>query len=106
MPIGAIGGAGVFDIGIAVDCVENVAEQEVGLIVGTGRDGGGAALDDMALDGGKQRKLSLRPGTEDRPHMGQIGVAIENGQEFANVLASFGFGKRLKVEFAWHVCAP
>jgi hypothetical protein len=57
---------------MAVDAVEDVAEEEVGVVGKVGRASGRAAELDGAFQGGKEGELALGSGLHDGAEVGQV----------------------------------
>jgi len=78
MAVGTVGGAVTFQIGMAVDDVEDVAEELIGLFAGAGWMGGGAAVLDGAFQGSEESELALGAGAYEGTEMAQALVAVED----------------------------
>ena len=75
-----MGSALVLRSRIAVDRLQDVAQQLVGDVVYARRAEGGVAAEGGALQGGQQRQLSLLGGHQDA-EMDQLGIVIEDFEE-------------------------
>jgi hypothetical protein len=91
--VGAVVGAEIFQLGVAVDDVQDVAEQLIGSVVeGRWRDRGRAASYG-AFEGSEEGELALGADADLCAEVGEIGMFIEDGEEFGEGLAALGFGE-------------
>jgi hypothetical protein len=89
-----------------IDHVEDVAEELIGIVVGTGRTGSRDADEDRAFQGGEEGKLSLRAGAHGGPEMVQVGVLVEDGEERIQHFLALPVGKLGDEVFLWHFASP
>ena len=106
MAIGPVRSAVVDEIWIAIDRVEDVAEEQVGVVVVAGRSRGRAADEDRTLQGGEEGELPLLPGAHDGAKVGQIRMLIQESEELFERLAAVWFGECLEVEYLGHFWGP
>ena len=93
MAMRAVVGAAVFEHGMRIDDVEQVAQDLIGFIVELRLAGGRAADHNGSLERGEERQLALGPGAADSPEIREIGVLIEDLQVSFKGLGTVGLGQ-------------
>jgi hypothetical protein len=99
MTVGSIGVAEVAGGGVAIEGVENVAEESVGVVVGLWREGEGSATQGGTFEGGKEGELPIGGATNEQAEVGQVGVVVEDGEESLERKAVIGFGEFFDARF-------
>ena len=106
MTVGAVGGAVVLEVGMTVNALEDVAKEEVGLIVVVRGSGLWAADLNGAFESGEERELAFGAGGDEGSEMGQAFVLVEHGEVFFEGGATFGFGEGAEFGNEGHGGAP
>ena len=106
MAVGSIIRAVILQVGIVVDDVQNIAEEQIGLIVGIGRACCRAADEHRSLERRDQRELTLGPGADQGSEVGQIRMLIEDHEELLERLLALPFGEHLNAGFLGHFGTP
>ena len=93
MAMRAVVGAAVFEHGMRIDDVEQVAKDLIGFIVEVRLARGRAADDNGSLERGEERQLALGPGAADSPEISEIWVLVEDLQVSFEGLGTVGLGQ-------------
>ena len=81
MTVGSVGGTEVAGGGVAIEGVEDIAEECVGMVVGLWREGEGSAASGGTFEGGEEGQLPIGGITNKPTKVGEVGVRVEDGEK-------------------------